>query len=147
MPKQKTTSRLDANIRGYLACLLDQSGSVYYNRSKNELVLNINRVKDPALHRDLYAWMGGWLVASESDGTRRGCTQHCKHPHIGFSRMSAKWQVTGTRALFVLSTLEPSLRTWNEKFRTAYNEAVANGPAFPEDVFNDMVEKGWDQPL
>lgn len=141
----KSPERIDANVRGYLACLLDQNGYASYNSSLKRVTLGINRTRDPQLQSDLRAWMGGWLESRESDGSRRGCTKHCKSKHIHYSTTSYRWVVTGTRALFVLATLEPSLRTWADKFDYAYHKGLERA-SFPQDVFDEMVAKGWDQP-
>lgn len=143
---RQTLERIDSNVRGYLACLLDQNGTASYNASLKRIKLGINRVRDERLREDLRSWMGGWSEIRESDGSRRGCTLHCRSRHIHYSTSSHRWVVTGTRALFVLGTLEPSLRTWNDKFDYAYHKGLENIGGFPQDVFDEMVAKGWDQP-
>lgn len=145
MAKAKVQERIDANVRGYLACLLDQSGSVNYNRAQNRITLTINRAGDPALQRDLKAWMGGWLESSESSSDRRGCTIHCKHKHIHYNTKTYRWVIRGTRAIMVLYTLSESMRTWN-RFAETYNTALDAMNGWPQDVFDEMVAKGWDVP-
>ena len=142
MVRQKVTTieRLGPNVRGYLACLLDQNGRASYNQSHNRLTLGINGVGDPYLQTDLKSWMGGWVEFSESAGDRRGCVHHCKTKHIHFSRRSYRWVVTGTRALFVLSTLEPSLRTWRAKFAEPYQVGLSTSADSPR-----MSSTKWSQ--
>lgn len=145
MAKAKAVERIGANVRGYLACLLDQSGSASYNEQQNRLTLTFNRTGDPRLQADLKAWMGGYGSFSETENQRRGCTIHCKHKHIHYTRRSSRWVITGTRAIMVLYTLQDSMRTW-DRFAPAYHRAVDAKSGYPQDVFDEMLAKGWDAP-
>lgn len=139
-------SRITPNAFGYLACLLDQKGSASLAKKGWELRLQISGCNDPKLRKDLDAWIGGSEVIREAEGDRRGCTTHCKHPHIHYARSTYVWIVTGTRALILLYNLEPSLRTWDEKFADKYDTSMAYRKDWPKSITKDMAKKGWEIP-
>lgn len=140
---------LGDNVRGYLAGLFDLKGNAYTTRD-GKFTAYIMGISDPQMQRDVVRWMGGGSHhETSSDGKRRGCTVHCDHPHIEYSRTTFRFTISGYRALCVVHTLEPWMFTWGTKFANAYAEALQYKPTivgFSDKVAADMAEKGWELP-
>lgn len=137
-------------VLGYLAGMLDLKGNAYAAKT-GLLTVYINGVKDPNMQKDLVAWIGGGSINTQtSEGERRGCSRHCRHPHIEFRRTSVRYSVGGFRAMVVLFTLEPLLMTWGTKFAGPYNLATealeARDIRMDAALIEDMRARGWEIP-
>lgn len=139
---------LDSAVRGYIAGLFDLKGNAYTTRD-GKFIAYIMGISDPQMQKDIVRWMGGGSHhETSSDGTRRGCTVHCDHPHIDYSRTTYRFTISGYRALCVVHTLEPSLFTWRSKFANPYAEALQRNDivGFTENLATEMADKGWELP-
>lgn len=137
-------------VIGYVAGMFDLKGNAYTTKG-GLLTIYLNGVKDPAMQKDLVAWIGGGAISTTtSEGERRGCKTHCGHPHIDFRRTSVRYSVGGHRAMCVLYTLEPSMHTWSAKFRDPFNEAMdhmlSRERTMDAALVDDMRARGWEIP-
>lgn len=138
-------------IFGYISGMLDLKGNAYTSRDK-ALMLYINGVKEPQMQKDLKRWIGGGTIKVDTyDGDRRGCAAHCDTAHFHYTRTSARYVVSGLRALCVLHTLEMELFEWERKFAKPYHDAIQRIEEISttkdgQKILRDMSERGWEIP-
>lgn len=135
--------------RGYIAGMFDLKGNAYTAR-EGGLVAYINGVKDEQLQKDLKRWIGGGTIRIDTyDGDRRGCATHCDSPHFHYTRTSARYVVSGYRALILLYNLEDMMFSWSSKFADPFTEAMqrVEEVSTTKDgmkIAEDMQKRGWD---
>lgn len=72
---------------------------------------------------------------------RLGCNQHCEEPHLHVSSTTARWSLTGSRAVVFLTAIEPFLRAK----KGLANDVIAAGQMAPSKpaTIKKMYELGW----
>jgi hypothetical protein len=72
---------------------------------------------------------------------RLGCNEHCTEPHLHVSSTTARWSLTGSRAVVFLTAIEPYLQAK----KGAAQDAIAAGSVAPSKpaTTQKMYDIGW----
>lgn len=72
---------------------------------------------------------------------RVGCREHCPDPHRVVESASARWQLTGARAVVVLRAIRPYLRALGDTVDEVL-DMTADAPSKPGTT-RRMISLGW----
>lgn len=112
---------------------------------ETQLPMAVVSTPDPGLAWTLAEMTGVKAVPVTRDYARRGCSDHCKEPHLHVDSQTWRWTATGARATVFLWSVSPLLRVRKAEASLALACGM-NAPRKTATV-RKIIELGWELPV
>lgn len=123
--------------------IIDIAGAVRVRKTEAGSSLAYVAISTPivAIAERLAAMTGMKVTIVTRDYKRLGCSKHCTEAHLHVSSVTARWSLTGARAVAFLTAVRPYLVVKADEVDAVLAE-TASAPLKPRTV-EKMRELGW----